>query len=148
MSTPRRWFLDDYPRTRGEHFVCRGSETARLGSPPHTRGTPALSMGAPILPRITPAHAGNTTRPCASSPSVEDHPRTRGEHFSSDPQWRANRGSPPHTRGTRAGRGRSCDIQRITPAHAGNTVNLHEVGIQCWDHPRTRGEHAGTEWTN
>ena len=53
-------------------------------------------------------------------------------------------GSPPHTRGQDKG-DRSMNLQvRITPAHAG-TRATGAFDVAGWeDHPRTRGDKAGS----
>ena len=111
------------------------------GSPPHTRGTPSICMKLASNAGITPAHAGNTIQHEINGFSLQDHPRTRGEH-SHRQQSRVGRGgSPPHMRGTRdpdCRRGNCCGI---TPAHAGNTLYVQRIQTLGEDHPRTCGEH-------
>ena len=48
----------DHPRTRGEKVTMRYYESARLGSPPHTRGKVFLIIMILFVVGITPAHAG------------------------------------------------------------------------------------------
>ena len=50
-------------------------------------------------------------------------------------------GSPPHTRGTL--RNKIIEIWEggITPAYAGNTIELVVTSCEEEDHPRIRGEH-------
>ena len=69
-----------HPHTRGEHSAIGGRRFGCCGSSPHTRGTPALSIGDVQFQRFIPTHAGNTTtrRRSTSAPTV--HPHTRGEH--------------------------------------------------------------------
>ena len=73
----------DHPRMRGEHLPWMGHSCSFIGSPPHARGTPnkllQLSNGA----GITPACAGNTAAGVGAGYCGRDHPRMRGEHFSS-----------------------------------------------------------------
>ena len=112
------------------------------------RGTRKLDLLRPDVPRIIPAHAGNTRGRNRNRLHRPDHPRACGEH------WRRRKisgkaaGSSPRMRGTRrlhhSGRRR----RRIIPAHAGNTAASREAPGTWPDHPRACGEHepikAGT----
>ena len=49
-------------------------------------------------------------------------------------------GSPPHTRGKQTAQFSSRAKSGITPAYAGKTIALAEVGRDQADHPRIRGE--------
>ena len=116
-----RLFIQDHPRTRGEHAPCPQCAVLATGSPPHTRGTrrqhdePARKKG------ITPAHAGNTQQSAGCHKRRGDHPRTRGEHVPRSAARVALDGSPPHTRGTPHIHTTILLYNGITPAHAGNT---------------------------
>ena len=132
----------DHPRLRGEHADTAHYIKPIRGSPPPTRGTPLSTFLKSFSLRITPAYAGNTTKPEQLFGLVEDHPRLRGEHAISSGEYVPLVGSPPPTRGTRLTPS-SCKYSfRITPAYAGNTCML----VQCYrlnrDHPRLRGEHS------
>ena len=50
-------------------------------------------------------------------------------------------GSPPHTRGTQINIITVMSIAGITPAYAGNTIDLGHILYGIEDHPRIRGEH-------
>ena len=50
----------DHPRLRGEHFVVGFHIGFGKGSPPPTRGTPAVDWLVIGFIGITPAYAGNT----------------------------------------------------------------------------------------
>ena len=112
------------------------------GSSPHTRGTLSVSMRSPVVLRIIPAYAGNTSRPARVLAGPADHPRIRGEHpftrRTPDPVI----GSSPHTRGTRRPLLRARRVQRIIPAYAGNTSSPRTPAFTIQDHPRIRGEHV------
>ena len=54
-----------------------------MGSPPHTRGTRNIHFWVFRRAGITPAYAGNTLFELGKITANEDHPRIRGEHFSS-----------------------------------------------------------------
>ena len=140
----------------------------QVGSPPHTRGARGCPRPVHAWSRITPAHAGSTSRCSARRPAGRDHPRTRGEHSRARSPSSVSHGSPPHTRGAPTEELHIEAIPRITPAHAGSTnepsprkpslwITPAHAGstnrvladpLICRDHPRTRGEHDGsvTSW--
>ena len=70
-----------------------------------------------------------------------DHPRSRGEYFIFCKLKTRRVGSPPLTRGILEFNGTYRDITGITPAHAGNTSDLHLQSSYFRDHPRSRGEY-------
>ena len=91
------------------------------GSSPHTRGAPVTMCGRIRSRGIIPAYAGSTSRELASSATMRDHPRIRGEH--------AVTGSLIVTR------------SGIIPAYAGSTARPVYRAPGDEDHPRIRGEH-------
>ena len=93
------------------------------------------------MPRITPAHAGNTSYAAGQLAGVRDHPRSRGKHSLMSTMTRPLSGSPPLTREThKYGSVPDQDV-RITPAHAGNTLHNVKSYDRSRDHPRSRGKH-------
>ena len=114
-------WLKDHPRTCGEHHFHGGFKNLRQGSPPHMRGTHAAEVVRKSDDGITPAHAGNTPIDINARTWRKDHPRTCGEHIAGTVYVAVFAGSPPHMRGTHISRRNSPRVQRITPAHAGNT---------------------------
>ena len=95
-----------------------------MGSPPLTRGTPAVSHISTDKSGITPAYAGNTAIVSYKDADDEDHPRLRGEHLFVNIVIFNIVGSPPLTRGTLNAAGIKVSGDRITPAYAGNTYLL------------------------
>ena len=91
------------------------------GSPPLTRGILILSKKGLLVPRFTPAHAGNTQNEVLKT--------------------YLSQGSPPLTRGIRGYISRNPMATRFTPAHAGNTPNKICRSIDSRVHPRSRGEY-------
>ena len=89
-----------HPRTGGEHSSGSERRVSVRGSPPHGRGTPRGDRLGRGLRRLTPARAGNTTRPEAGRHLKRAHPRTGGEHNNKTLQTAVIQGSPPHGRGT------------------------------------------------
>ena len=73
-------------------------------------------------PGITPAHAGKRTYGRKSNECHKDHPRTCGEKFIFTFGKMNKRGSPPHMRGKGTDDYEECQINRITPAHAGKRL--------------------------
>ena len=69
------------------------------------------------------------------------HPRSRGEHSGSFPVVAGAGGSSPLARGTHAGRPHQYRRGGLIPARAGNTPSRSSMLIECWAHPRSRGEH-------
>ena len=114
----------DHPRACGENgqllcFVGNGQ-----GSPPRMRGKqPCKGRGCRIR-RITPAHAGKTEETTHVCAIVQDHPRACGENLKSRVCPKIRTGSPPRMRGKLTDDDTMLMCQRITPAHAGKTVQI------------------------
>ena len=131
---------EDHPRTCGEQQSAPADNQSAMGSPPHMRGTvSSLTFMMPPF-GITPAHAGNRRRLIYDMDRTTDHPRTCGEQFSDSVIPDIASGSPPHMRGTVYNPRYRSFLNRITPAHAGNSVSSTLRGSRSRDHPRTCGE--------
>ena len=89
----------DHPRACGEHRHAGAQVGAVIGSPPRMRGAPDQRDQPPHRPRITPAHAGSTSRPMSTAESAADHPRACGEHSRPSSTQGHTAGSPPRMRG-------------------------------------------------
>ena len=90
------------------------------GSPPHMRGKARMIPIHVNGERITPAHAGKSSKLPNAEKFERDHPRTCGEKGGFQRRLQHGGGSPPHMRGK------------------GNLfffITLHKK-----DHPRTCGE--------
>ena len=98
----------DHPRMRGEDSNGIAFRVLTAGSPPHARGRPPSFLLAILLARITPACAGKTRKPPARQGTGGDHPRMRGEDSRTLFRSPGRGGSPPHARGRRRRRRRSC----------------------------------------
>ena len=111
------------------------------GSPPHTRGKRGEEEEMGGLYRLTPAHAGKTTKHVTPTERTKAHPRTRGENGISalvDVPWV---GSPPHTRGKLFDPTAYNYCYRLTPAHAGKTSSPQLSGMRRnGSPPHTRGK--------
>ena len=71
----------DHPRSCGEHNLQDGGHIIVWGSPPLMRGAPTVGALCPRGLRITPAHAGSTSRFISCACVGWDHPRACGEHY-------------------------------------------------------------------
>ena len=131
----------DHPRIRGEHLRGGAAVISAVGSSPHTRGAPSLSLFLSTGWRIIPAYAGSTPLPDRTNRSLADHPRIRGEHPAGRPLHVSIAGSSPHTRGAPGRHGRDHHLPGIIPAYAGSTWRTPCPGWRGGDHPRIRGEH-------
>ena len=77
----RRVRHQDHPRTCGEQPSALVGYHHRKGSPPHMRGTVIACNIFLLIPRITPAHAGNRAVISRNASKIWDHPRTCGEQL-------------------------------------------------------------------
>ena len=129
----------DHPRACGAYLPGFSRLTAVLGSPPRMRGLPCHIFSIPMMPGITPAHAGLTlqdTRQCAG---LRDHPRACGAYIISGGINYGQTGSPPRMRGLLAGPDDTVGNGGITPAHAGLTPLIIFSTASLRDHPRACG---------
>ena len=111
----------DHPRLRGEYSRRSMAIRRQVGSPPLTRGIPAIIHHTEFWVGITPAYAGNTPKRHLFPSPLRDHPRLRGEYQDLWVCTGVTEGSPPLTRGIRKIYFGPCRSDRITPAYAGNT---------------------------
>ena len=140
--------MADHPRSRGEYEVTQAVTLCSAGSSPLSRGIPARPAAPPQPYGIIPALAGNTSAPESLSPSLSDHPRSRGEYSGGRGPRVAAGGSSPLSRGI-LGRSRAAGrSRRIIPALAGNTWTPAPVPRRPPDHPRSRGEYGGRRRPN
>ena len=133
----------DHPRTCGEKFCFCTVIIFKRGSPPHMRGKVDYKLLRHSETRITPAHAGKRHQNIDFTRKFEDHPRTCGEKRFVKIENIIGKGSPPHMRGKVISPKEIKDIKRITPAHAGKSVNCSVCESFQRDHPRTCGEKHG-----
>ena len=151
---------EDHPRSRGDNIKRRVQGRFLTGSPPLTRGQLVarylLPLPLGITPahagttdqdeltaeqyRITPAHAGTTVAKKEKLTNSGDHPRSRGDNRRPHILVRAQRGSPPLTRGQLKKKHIKMSVCRITPAHAGTTHHQCPKRDCGQDHPRSRGD--------
>ena len=131
----------DHPRIRGDHDEPIRARDARLGPPPHSRGSHPIHRLNHGDEGTTPAFAGITSSSTPSAGSTKDHPRIRGDHIANTLTARSEIGPPPHSRGSpRLAPSRSLR-RRTTPAFAGITAGQRRSRPGASDHPRIRGDH-------
>ena len=130
----------DHPRACGENKDTGRKRFKQSGSPPRMRGKHELTEFRHSLSRITPAHAGKTFDLTITPCTISDHPRACGENQASFSHLRLKRGSPPRMRGKPADDFIRLGQFRITPAHAGKTLDAARSLRISTDHPRACGE--------
>ena len=135
----------DHPRSRGEYFWAARPVYASRGSSPLSRGIQGRRVCRAPSPGIIPALAGNTRTSNTLPPAHRDHPRSRGEYFSSSCTVWCTNGSSPLSRGILHQCRRARTQQRIIPALAGNTKIACCQFNTTQDHPRSRGEYEVME---
>ena len=137
----------DHPRVRGEQEgnLTRGDRYD--GSPPRARGAGEVNQDDVRGVGITPACAGSRVQIPAALPCGWDHPRVRGEQVTSSRLPRATYGSPPRARGAEIESRRPRGHSGITPACAGSRGWGRVPFFILRDHPRVRGEQAGSSYT-
>ena len=131
-----------HPRSRGEHVSSRAVQSRLEGSSPLTRGTPVGFRCGMLDWRLIPAHAGNTLGALRIAHLPWAHPRSRGEHWLFYVSSCGVGGSSPLTRGTLLLAQRQRGLERLIPAHAGNTSGFPSGDGDLGAHPRSRGEHC------
>ena len=160
--------LSSLRQRAGPQRICSRQKSIRSGTArdsfsqtPHMRGKGVVQLQLLCHVRITPAHAGKRNPRCSVLSIGGDHPRTCGEKLPSKfPQFVIS-GSPPHMRGKAKAYLKARFALRITPAHAGKSIQkgagltlvtgspphmrgkgpfCHLRRSQKLDHPRTCGE--------
>ena len=126
---------------RGEYDVLDLSQNALIGSPPLARGIQLIPGRRVSAIGITPACAGNTRYISDITTVSRDHPRLRGEYYTTWLYQLERAGSPPLARGIPEYINLTCTLDRITPACAGNTIDCRAYRGTSQDHPRLRGEY-------
>ena len=117
----------DHPRLCGEKSFEQFRTFCVKGSPPPMRGKGLDSPPLNSTLRITPAYAGKRTAKSFWRSSGRDHPRLCGEKFADNRYIYIEIGSPPPMRGKVDQKQLSVDANRITPAYAGKSHQLHHT---------------------
>ena len=129
----------DHPRSRGVYGPMGTDRVWHAGSSPLARGLRPRPVEADGAGRIIPARAGFTRWGGACSPSVLDHPRSRGVYVCECCDRDLYDGSSPLARGLHESDGPAHEGHRIIPARAGFTRSTRARQPSAWDHPRSRG---------
>ena len=139
---PSRWFTRtaDHPRACGELLRPGMAPGWLAGSSPRMRGTPLATREQGSRLRIIPAHAGNSSSRILRMSVSSDHPRACGELPYRVGERGEEIGSSPRMRGTRGEHHPVLVLDRIIPAHAGNSYPTLVFLSRRSDHPRACGE--------
>ena len=124
----------------GENFAICFCDGLPVESPPRMRGKLPPFVLLFLGGRITPAHAGKTSKSALTGCSPPDHPRACGENHSPLPCEPELLGSPPRVRGKLGHIARDSVCDGITPACAGKTQSVMWRRRAKRDHPRVCGE--------
>ena len=130
----------DHPRACGELGLWDPFDRDSFGSSPRMRGTHATVVSLPPDSRIIPAHAGNSWAWHDEGEHHPDHPRACGELASAPAPITLSNGSSPRMRGTPFTGKKVNPLDRIIPAHAGNSCPTTTPARCLADHPRACGE--------
>ena len=133
----------DHPRMCGEKPERIAPSAMMPGSPPRMRGKVIHDGGGLFGHRITPAHAGKSSRVSSFLWLFWDHPRACGEKLVTTPGQKPPFGSPPRMRGKDKVAFVHRGQQGITPAHAGKSSKSRIRRTESQDHPRACGEKPG-----
>ena len=113
-----------------------------MGSSPRVRGKLYRCGPGPACPRLIPARAGKTRRPCGPRASRRAHPRACGENAAATAARNVSQGSSPRVRGKRRiGRIPARPV-RLIPARAGKTRLRAWTASSTPAHPRACGENC------
>ena len=137
-----------HPRSRGEHKTATPRSAASEGSSPLARGTLRRTSFPKKFFGLIPARAGNTPGAPNGWRTRRAHPRSRGEHSPGISGIMPHPGSSPLARGTHHQRCHTRIDAGLIPARAGNTMLQGRCRAAGRAHPRSRGEHPNTLWTN
>ena len=133
-----------HPRSRGEHKQGSTAAQTKAGSSPLARGTRKSGIMPFWNAGLIPARAGNTFAKGVAGSRAGAHPRSRGEHAHRRGLAQPCTGSSPLARGTRSTFAEHGSFFGLIPARAGNTNESLGVRGLLRAHPRSRGEHSGS----
>ena len=128
------------PRLCEEHG--RGGVVAHelYGATPLIRGTPSRCCFLTCVLLLNPDYAGRAWPTLTEYVGLGATPQMRGTLVSALASPRLY-GSPPPMRGIRGWASDCCCEIRLTPAHAGNTIEARHTGSGSPAHPRPCGEY-------
>ena len=129
----------DHPRACGANRGALPVGLRLVGSSPRMRGKRFHLKDSFFRCRIIPAHAGQTTVALRMRRHRPDHPRACGANSTSFVMVLLVDGSSPRMRGKPGVVNTWSPIDRIIPAHAGQTISPHPQSDVPADHPRACG---------
>ena len=129
----------DHPRACGANKNNVLTEELIAGSSPRMRGKLPWWFRRRCYHRIIPAHAGQTWQQREHERDRPDHPRACGANPATNVIWNGRCGSSPRMRGKLGQRTGDNALERIIPAHAGQTTRNRRRCTCSTDHPRACG---------
>ena len=132
----------DHPRACGANFLSLIFCCCTCGSSPRMRGKLEVDHVTAGVARIIPAHAGQTRQSRRSSRAIADHPRACGANTAILTLTAIACGSSPRMRGKLVHTVLKQVLDRIIPAHAGQTSRAQTRRSRSPDHPRACGANA------
>ena len=118
----RRPDRSDHPRACGANTQDEQIGVLAVGSSPRMRGKLVRQKIEIVVIRIIPAHAGQTRYDAPPLLIIADHPRACGANRRQGRCLRPEDGSSPRMRGKRNTTLPDSRVDRIIPAHAGQTM--------------------------
>ena len=110
-----------HPRGRGEDDSRYSHPSAKVETPPRTRGRPTTIRSGTDTGGNTPADAGKTFSYLLLVFVLRKHPRGRGEDFLLLLRRKVCTETPPRTRGRQTAVENAAPVEGNTPADAGKT---------------------------
>ena len=132
------------PRACGERSRRTAIRSAFRGSAPRVRGTGVVLDGGDVIPRFSPARAGNGSTSWNACRGETVQPRACGERFCHSEIRGRLRGSAPRVRGTGPRPGAKSSCARFSPARAGNGRHKARAIAPAAVQPRACGERCTT----
>ena len=142
IATFVRCMTGAHPHSRREYVADDPMWYLVMGSSPLTRGKLIHHRHDGLRARLTPAHAGKTSRSRDPSRPGWSHPRSRGENWKGFTRTSQTSGSSPLTRGKLRAGGDLDGPARLIPAHTGKTCAGPGHAARGPAHPRSRGENG------
>ena len=142
IATFVRCMTGAHPHSRREYVADDPMWYLVMGSSPLTRGKLIHHRHDGLRARLTPAHAGKTSRSRDPSRPGWAHPRSRGENWKGFTRTSQTSGSSPLTRGKLRAGGDLDGPARLIPAHTGKTCAGPGHAARGPAHPRSRGENG------
>jgi len=129
-----------FPRARGDRPSFAWGNTGYGVFPPRTRGSTVAMAWYPCAARVSPAHAG-IDRASSTDPRFSScFPRARGDRPIMAHERVHRDRFPPRTRGSTRGFDLICQLDDVSPAHAGIDLPPYSSLSRQGCFPRARGD--------